>query len=319
MFFRKNKSKKKSKAKNKAKSKEKARPREKAKGAGKAKAEGKRRITKVVLPAVAGSLAVLVLVIGLVFVRDWAFEGAFEPIREVRLEDKPVWMDDETAEGICEQVSELAGENPSDPGLPAKAAALLAQNIWVKRVATAGVVNNSEGTLIIRCDFRKPLAAVSTGPVLVRVDEGGLVLPGELARTAVPVGKYKEIVGVTSDPPQAGQVWGSDDLQAGVAVLRLIEGRAFGGEITAVDVNNYNGRRNVSRPHIVLKTAQQGVLYWGRAIGSEGRIEVDYHKKLEHLEGLFLRYGSLNKLVYADLRGRTVLGKSRSGEAIDGQ
>ncbi|MCK4850127.1 MAG: hypothetical protein KAT11_02190, partial [Phycisphaerae bacterium] len=193
------------------------------------------------------------------------------------------------------------------------------QNIWVKRVLPAGVVNNYDGTLSIRCEFRKPIAAVSTGGVLVRVDAQALVLPGRLLPSSVAVDKYKSILGVTSEPPEAGQVWDSPDLLAAVELLRLIQDRPFSREITAINVSNYNGRQDVSKPHIVMLTDQRTVLNWGRAIGGEGRIEVDYHKKLQHLEGLFIENGSLNKLLYVDLTGREPRGKLRNNQPLEPQ
>ena len=259
------------------------------------------------------------LAVGFNFLRDRALHQNVPPISQVVLEDRPDWMDEITATGICQLVSDLAAENPSDLNLPAKAAARLTQDIWVKRVAPAGVVNDYHGTLSIRCEFRKPIAAVSTGAFLVRVDEQGLVLPGKLLLSGVPVGKYKTILGVTSEPPDPGQVWDSPDLLAAVELLSFIQDRPFSREITAVDVSNYNGRQDVSEPHIVMFTDQRTVLNWGRAIGTEGRIEVDHQQKLRHLEGLFAEHGSLNELLYVDLTGRKPRGKKRNNQPLEPQ
>ena len=274
---------------------------------------------QLILGLVAGALAVLGLAVGLNFLRDRQLHQSVPPITRVVLENQPDWMDEATATDICRLVSELAAQDPSDLDLPAKAAARLAQSIWVKRVAPAGVVNNYHGTLTIRCEFRKPIAAVNTGVVLVRVDDQGLVLPGKLLLSGVPVGKYKTILGVTSEPPDPGQVWDSPDLLAAVELLSFIQNRPFSREITAVNVSNYNGRQDLSKPHIVMFTDQRTVLNWGRAIGTEGRIEVDYQQKLRHLDGLFAEHGSLNKLLYVDLTGRKLLGKLRNNQPLKAQ
>ncbi len=274
---------------------------------------------QLILGLVAGALGVLGLVVGLNFLRDRQLHQSVPPITRVVLEDKPDWMDEATATDICRLVSELAAQDPSDLDLPAKAAAKLAQSVWVKRVLPAGVVNNYDGTLSIRCEFREPIAAVSTGGVLVRVDEQALVLPGKLLLSGVPVGKYKTILGVTSEPPDPGQVWDSPDLLAAVELLSFIQDRPFSREITAIDVSNYNGRQDVSKPHIVMFTDQRTVLNWGRAIGTEGRIEVDYQQKLQHLEGLFAEHGSLNELLYVDLTGRKPRGKLRNNQPLEPQ
>jgi small nuclear ribonucleoprotein (snRNP)-like protein len=158
------------------------------------------------------------------------------------------------------------------------------------------------------------LAVVGSGGVWVRVDEEALALPGRYLRSGVQTGKYREIVGVKSDPPPDGQIWTEEDLLAGVNILRLIDGKPFTGEITAIDVSNYRGRLNTYKPHIVLTTENQSEIRWGRAIGTEGRIEVNHEMKLHHLEELFIRYGSLNKLAHADLRGQKVLVSLRDGK-----
>ena len=274
---------------------------------------------QVILGLLAGALAVLGLTVGLNFLRDLEIRRNVPPIKWVVLEDQPDWMDEGTATGICQMISDLAAQDPSDRNLPAKAAAKLAQNIWVKRVLPAGVVNDYHGTLSIRCEFRKPIATVSSGAFLVRVDEDALVLPGRLLPTGLPVDKYKSILGVTSEPPGPGHIWDAPDLLAAVELLRLIGDRAFSREITAVDVSNYNGRQNSSKSRIVMFTEQGTILKWGRAIGTEGHIEVDHHQQVQHLDGLFAEHSSLNTLLYVDLRGREPRGKTRNGQTLEPQ
>lgn len=271
---------------------------------------------RLILGILAGALAVLGLVVGLSFLLDREIQRNVPPIKQVELKDKPDWMDEAVATEICQMISDLAAQDPSDQKLPAKAADALAKNIWVKRVLPTGVINDYHGTLSIRCEFRKPIAIVNSGVFLVRVDEDALVLPGELLLTAVPVDKYKRILGVTSEPPEPGQTWDSPDLLAAVELLKLIGDRPFSREITAVDVSNYNGRRS-DKAHIVMFTNQRTVLNWGRAIGTEGRIEIDHKQKLQHLEGLFIEHSSLNKLLYVDLRGREPRGKDRNGQTLE--
>ena len=264
-----------------------------------------------------GVLAAAVAIAGLAFLRNSEQQRMIPPVESIVLANRPPWIDEQTAKEICRLVSEIAAENPNDPHLPAKAADALTQSIWVKRVLPGGIVNDYNGVLSICCEFRKPIAIVGAAGVLVRVDEDGLVLPGRFLRSGVVVGQYKEITGVRSTAPEEGQIWDSPDLLSAIQILRLINERPYSPEIATVDVRNYNGRRDSSRAHIVLLTDQHSALQWGRAIGTEGRIEVDYKKKLEHIEGLFLQYGSLNKLEYADLRGKSPLGRLRNGGQVE--
>ena len=268
------------------------------------------------LGALVSAAIVLVLIVGLDRLRRQVLTQKVPAVHKVVLADRPAWLDDSAAQEICQAALEVVRENPIDEKLAEKVAVRLAKNIWVTRMEPTAIVNNYDGSVTIRCEFRQPLAMVSSPKVLVRVGRDGLVLPGRFLRTAVRVGQYRQILGVDSEPPVAGKVWNAPDLLAGVELLKLIEGHPFSKEITAIDVSNYRGRSNVAKPHIVMITDKQSFIYWGRAIGTEGPIEVDYKTKLQYLEGLFQRYGSLNNLVYADLRGRIVSGKLRDGKQV---
>lgn len=273
---------------------------------------------QLILGTLAGALIVLGLIAGLDFLRNHTIDKNVPPIKWIVLANQPDWMDEDTAAGIRQLISDLAAQDPSDRNLPARATAKLAQkSLWVKRVLPAGVVNDYQGTLSIRCEFRKPLATVSSGDFLVRVDQDAMVLPGKLLPSGLPVGKYKSILGVNSQPPEPGQIWDAPDLLAAVELLKLIGDQPFDQEIIAVNVSNFNGRQNASKSHIVMLTDQHTVLNWGRAIGTEGHIEVDHHQKLQHLQGLFIQQGSLNKLRYVDLRGREPRGKTRNGQNLE--
>ena len=236
------------------------------------------------------------------------------PVSRVVVAEGPGWLDEEAIEEIKRAAMDVVRESPTDKKLAEKVAAKLAGNIWIKKIPAGGVVNNYDGSLTIRCEYREPLAVVGAGGVWVRVDREALVLPGRFLRSGVQAGKYREILGVQGKAPPAGQVWTAEDLLAAVNILRLIDGKPFTGEITAIDVSNYRGRRNTYKSHIVLTTENQSEIRWGRAIGTEGLIEVNYELKLHHLEELFIRHGSLNKLEYADLRGQKVMVRLRDGE-----
>ena len=272
----------------------------------------RKRIRQVMLGVGIAVVAALGVILGVQLLQNRML--AEVPVKNVFVVDEAGGLDQTAIEAIKQVAMEAVRENPADRKLAEKVAARLAGNIWIKRIPPGGVVNNYDGSLAIRCEYRQPIAIVGAGGVWVRVDRDALVLPGRYLPSGVPAGKYREIVGVKSNPPPAGQVWTAEDLWAGVNILRLIDGRPFTGEITAVDVSNYKGRRNTYKAHIVLTTEKQSEIRWGRAIGTEGRIEVNHEIKLQHLEELFISQGSLNKLEYADLRGQKVLVNLRDGE-----
>lgn len=288
------------------------RPRRSSKPVDPAKLARRRAFAKVGL----GILAVGVLIAGLVLLANYVFRD-IPAVTRVTLAEEPFWLEESAAEQVRQTVLDLAKKNPSDPDLPAKAAKSLSQNIWVKRIVR--IVNNYDGSLTVRCEFRKPLAIVTGPTVLVRVDQDGMVLPGRYLRTAPEASRYKRILGVVTNAPAEGIKWGAPDLLAGIALLKLIEDKPFSKEITAVDVSNYRGRRNTAKPHLVMTTEKQTFLYWGRAVGSEGQIEVDHLTKLKNLEALFRKFGSLNKLDHANLTGKKVSYKLRGNVRLESQ
>ena len=255
-------------------------------------------------------------VLAVISASEWLKSRVLEDVavNRVFVADAPDWLDASAIADIESAAMEVVRENLADKKVARKVAEKLAGNIWVRKIPAGGVINNYDGSLSIRCEYRKPLAIVGAGGVWVRLDRDALVLPGRFLRSGVPAGKYREILGVKSNPPVEGQVWSAEDLLAAVNILRLIDGKPFAGEITAIDVSNYRGRRNTYNSHILLTTEMQSELRWGRAIGTEGRIEVGYEIKLHHLEELFIRYGSLHKLEHADLRGQKVTVRKRDGE-----
>ena len=271
-------------------------------------------MAKVVLGviAVAGVIAILWLLADNVYRNN-------PPITDVVLAEPPEWLDEEATEQIRRTVLDLAAKDRTDPKLPAKAVAALSKSIWIKRIPPAGIVNDRRGRLIINCEYRKPLAMVTGPTVLVRVAADGLVLPGKYKRTASEAKLYRRILGVTTEAPKAGAKWEAADLQAGVALLKLIDPRPFGSEITAVDVSNYKGRKNPTKAHLVLMTDEQAYLYWGRAIGTEGRLEADHLTKLKNLNALFLQLGSLNNLDYANLTGQKAAFRRKGKLKVESQ
>ena len=303
---------KKKKKKSKARQARAPRPVRQPKRVDAATLERRKRIRHVVLGVVISAAAVLAVIAAAEWLKSQMLKDL--PVSRVVVADAPDWLDASAIKEIESDAMEVVGEDPADKNLAQKVAAKLAGNIWIKKLPAGGVINNYDGSLSIRCEYRKPLAIVGSGGVWVRVDREALVLPGRFLRSGVPAGKYREILGVKSNPPAEGQVWTAEDLLAGVNILRLIDGKPFTKEITAIDVSNYRGRLNTYKSHIVMSTEKQSELRWGRAIGTEGRIEVSYEMKLHHLEELFIRYGSLNKLSHADLRGQKVLVSKRNGE-----
>lgn len=161
----------------------------------------------------------------------------------------------------------------------------LGKSGWVARVNF--VRRTSDGRFQVGCRYRLPAALVQQEDEFSLVDKQGFRLPG--VHRYEPV--WKLVQGVGAPTPQAGQRWKGEDAQAGLNVLKAIEGEPFAGQITAVLVDNFAGRVDPRRSHLELATDRAGGrIYWGSAPGYELE-ENDVGQKLAILRENFRRTG----------------------------
>ncbi len=233
----------------------------------------------------------------------------------VSLNSQPKWMSKALATEILTKSftpirDKLAylHRTGQDEMLPEILAHQLRKNPWVKQVIW--VRRTFAGSLVINCTFREPLAQVKSGTWYYLVDFQGHLLPGKYSAAALTGCGLMEIKGVAGSVPSTGKLWKNEDLQAALKIVKLIRTMPFRKQIRAVDVTNYKGRINPASCWIILVTARDTVIRWGRPVGQENGLEISAEQKLALLAGIYKRHG------YVDF-GRSFIDIRRSATEVD--
>ncbi|MFN0131513.1 MAG: hypothetical protein ACKVW3_03120 [Phycisphaerales bacterium] len=161
---------------------------------------------------------------------------------------------------------------------------------WFDRVGP--IRRQGAGAITIEVAWRAPAAVVRSDATDYLVSKSGRVLP-----IAYPAGAsgYQAIVGARQEPPvvrgqvAAGGVWPGADVRAGLDVIELAAGRAWRGQLAAVDVSEYADRKR-----IVLVTTFHGRAVWGGAPSDTLPGEVSAVEKLRRLDVLHARFGQID-------------------------
>ena len=99
-----------------------------------------------------------------------------------------------------------------------------------------------------------------------------------------------EIHGSRGTSPEAGKKWNDGDLQAGLALVKLLQKSPFKHQIKAVDVTNYQGRSDPASSWLLIITDRRTVIRWGRPVEQEQGLETTAPQKLALLTGAFLKH-----------------------------
>ncbi len=233
-----------------------------------------RRVAKAALVAVATALVGVAAMYGLGLLRGHAREAPTHQVSaaSLRLVKGPAWM---TPAILAElDVGLLDPEFPQrfsllDDGVSQRIAAAYEACVWVERVRKIVKhdprVDPDRPPLEVHLKFRRPAAFVRSRGGFCLVDSCGVRLPGvysepRLGRVALLV-----ISGVTSSPPNVGQVWSDARLEAGVRVAEAVGPRRQVFRLVSIDVSNVGGRHDPRDTEIALFTANGTRIKWGRA------------------------------------------------------
>lgn len=274
---------------------------------------GSERFSHSLTGVLAGLVFVAVVgvgVFGLKYLDDYVNRLAVFTSSEVSvcLFDQPKWMSDSLAKEILtesfnplrDQLIRVHREG-KDPELPRILAQQLATNPWVSKVRW--IRRSYGGQFVISAAFRQPTAVVNLDRWSYLIDDAGYLLPGKYKYEAVRDCGMLEIQGVTGTAPAAGKLWASDDLQAGLKLVKLIDPLPFKPQIRAVDVSNYLGRVNNATPWILLVTDRNTLVRWGKPIGQEHGLEITAAQKFAKLAGIYKQYGHIDSgRQYVDIR-----------------
>ncbi len=211
------------------------------------------------------------------------------------LYDQPVWMSESLAKQILtesfqpikDELTNLhrQGQNHKFPEVLNDQ---LARNSWVRKVHW--VRRSFGGKFIINAEFREPAAMVTLEQECYLIDSEGVVLPGKYKYDLLADCGLLEIHGSRGTSPEAGKKWNDGDLQAGLALVKLLQKSPFKHQIKAVDVTNYQGRSDPASSWLLIVTDRRTVIRWGRPVEQEQGLETTAPQKLALLTGAFLKH-----------------------------
>jgi cell division septal protein FtsQ len=207
----------------------------------------------------------------------------------VVLVDAPAWMSEDIRAQVRQAAIKHIDPDPMDGQSLRNAAAALRENPWVQRVDQ--VARRYGGRVLVSADYRRPVAVVQSRDGYHLIDNQGVCLPGLYQENQAKRLGLVQLTGVSSAPPaQAGEVWPGEDVQAGLALIRLLADEPYLDNVLAFDVSHRDAR---GRLRLVLKT-HDGTVRWGLPPGEEHSIEPDAQVKLGWLRQLARRDGSLS-------------------------
>lgn len=207
---------------------------------------------------------------------------------QVALAHVPAWMSTGLQAELRQTVALPVGENPLDGDDLTTAAAHLQANAWVEAVRE--VRRLPGGRVVVDATYRQPMAVVEGRDGYHLVDGRGVRLPGlylshQLKELDLPL-----VTGVTDAPHRVGEVWPGDDLQAGIALGRLLRTQPYREQIVSVDVGS---RDSLGRVRLVIRT-ETGQVRWGLPPGEEKTIEPPMEAKLQRLAQVYRERGQID-------------------------
>ena len=222
----------------------------------------------------------------------------------VELKNPPPWISEQLISEICLATGINSNDDLLDESLTMQWATALNRNPWVKRVNN--IHKRYDGRVVLDCELRRPLAKVQRHGRTCYIDFEGVVLP-----YSPTFGHLVSLSGHGGDLPQPGESITAAPLIAGIEVLQLIlrideqmpQQERLWQELASIDVSNYEGRRDSTRPHLALYTRGNTEIRWGAAVGNYlPYYEAPDKLKLTTLYREFKQTGSLDHYQYVELR-----------------
>ncbi len=247
--------------------------------------------------AVKAAAVMLVLVAAGAFLRyAEAYVRTAKPTEEggLVLVDVPTWVNWDLKARV---VAAAGGDRfPLNDEIARTVADNLARISWLNDIE----VHARHDAVYVKAHWRKPVALLERGPSKFYVD-ADLVVLDYMPMAHLPIVKVE---GVSQGlPPSPGAVFDRDDLAAAVKLIILLNRMdaevspksPLLEQIASVDVDNYRGRRNHRKPHLVLVSKDNTLIYWGAELGQWAtHLEAKDEQKLAKLYTYYKEFGSLS-------------------------
>jgi len=239
------------------------------------------------------------IVVGLVLLERYVTQivPALEDGVELELAGVPAWVNEELKNKVYAAAQGRDSLRLDEDTALSVQRNLAQQVVWLDNVR----VQTTHNCLRIEGRWRRPVAWVQSGPAKFYIDAEQVVLD------FVPIADLPivEIQGLstTAEPPRLGQRWRQDDLAAAITILNQLDrmdrslalDKSLLDEIDRIDVSNFDGRKNDSRPHIVLYTEDDTEITWGAEVGKWTQyLESTDEEKLAKLYSYYKEYGTLS-------------------------
>jgi len=229
----------------------------------------------------------------------------------------PEWLNDENWQHVLPELEARINLHPDTDPYDDRVCPYVAERLvgssWIEAVRR--VTKQSDGRVKVYADFRKPFAMIEQNGIACLVDREGVRLPQQWASSGLNRSGWLAIRGVAVRAPNLGRRWPGDDVAAGLKLARFLyraeaAGRTpFRDEIRAIDVSNFDGRRNRRAGRLQLVTINpQSYIHWGLPPGEEYDIEIVAEMKLARLCGLHAAAGCLPNKGPIDLRAEDGIG-----------
>jgi len=216
----------------------------------------------------------------------------------VELVGVPAWVNEQ----LQLRIYAAAGADGEDLRLDEDAARSVQENLsgkvaWLESVT----VQTTSTSLQVHALWRKPVALVKLGSRKFYVDSK-LVVLDFVPMSKIPIVEIKGL-GVVQRLPRPGEVWRREDVEAAVAILyrlglmdrQVTPKKPLLYEIAAIDVSNFNGRKNNKEAHIVLYAQDNTEIIWGAEFGKWQRyLESTDKQKIAKLYQYYKEYGTLS-------------------------
>ena len=207
--------------------------------------------------------------------------------KRVALINTPNWMNPTLKEQLTHLAAGQVTSDPMDPASLQRLFEAMSASPWVERVER--VQRTSSGPIEVTAEFRQPTALVEMPEGYHLIDSKGVRLPVVYPRHAISRLNLPVITGVASKPRPEGQPWPGEDLQAGLALVKMLADQPYTRQIQAYDVRERDPR---GRIRLVLKT-RTGMVRWGLPPGQEQPVEPDASIKKQWLAKVAENYRGL--------------------------
>jgi len=238
---------------------------------------------------VAIAATAMALGMGVPALRDAALASEGRRSVTVRFVQRPVWMSDAELEPLAELVADQLRGSALQQGNLAAAREALLQCGWFEEVRQVRRTGGDE--VEVDAVWTTPFAVVREGGYDHLIDLHGRLLP----RCYRPGTTPRQLIRIESAaqprPDTYGTTWPGEDLQAALAVARLVDTRPWRPQVAWIDLAEMPTDGCVR-----LRTLRGCTILCGRAPGREGGSEVPARQKLEYLDRLHRDYGRIDAL-----------------------